>query len=82
MTKRLLLVVLGLVAVPYATRGNEKPGERAFLLIFNGREFPGAESELPFYPGRPNVLEFQPRWDRIDTVTLKVKKTTPDGSGW
>ena len=81
MTKRLLLAMLALVAAGYATRGTEEPGERALLLILGGREFPGAESELPFYPGRPNVLEFQLRWDRIDadTVTLKVKKTTPDG---
>ncbi len=56
-------------------------GERAFLLILNGREFPGDETELPFYPCRANVLEFRLQWHRIkgDEVELKIRKTAPDG---
>jgi len=55
--------------------------ERAFLLILNGREFPGAESELPIYPCRSNVLEFRLEWHRIesDDVLVKIQKTAPDG---
>jgi hypothetical protein len=81
MTKHLLLAALALVALPSSATGSEHTDDRALLVILNGREFPGADDELPFYPGRPNVLEFQLRWHRIDagTVTVKVKRTTPDG---
>jgi hypothetical protein len=80
-SKRLLLAALALVALPYVVTGSESADDRAIFLIFNGREFPGAENEMPFYPGRPNVLEFRLGWHRIaaDKVTVRVKKTMPDG---
>ena len=56
-------------------------GDRAFLLILNGREFPGAESELPFYPCRASVLEFRLEWHRIagDEI-LQFGNTNIEGS--
>jgi len=76
-----MLVAVALAVCSTATRGRADPTERAFLLILNGREFPGTEAELPFYPGRANVLEFRVRWDRLETdaVRLVVKKTAPTG---
>ena len=57
------------------------PAIGLFLLILNGREFRGAESELPFYPCRANVLEFRLEWHRIagDEV-LQFGNTNIEGS--
>lgn len=75
-----IITCLCLAVSTFAT-ANGAAGERAFLLVLNGREFPGADSELPFYPCRANVLEFRLKWHRIacDEVRVKIRKTAPDG---
>jgi len=78
-----IATLLVLFVSSFATASDDAR-ERAFLLILNGREFPGTESELPFYPCRANVLEFRLEWHRIevDEVLVKIRKTAPDASEW
>lgn len=73
-----LATFFGLIVSTYS---NAYADDRAFLLILNGRQFPGAESELPFYPCRANVLEFRLEWHRIagDEVLVRIRKAAPDG---
>jgi len=51
-------------------------------LSLNEKVFSRSEGELPFTPGRSNVLEVKPNWQRLGDRTLEavVKKLLPDGT--
>ena len=51
-------------------------------LTLNGETFSTPEAALPFFPGRSNVMEIDPDWERVDgdTLNITVRKILPDGS--
>jgi len=61
------------------------PADQAWTEVFSvaiaGQRFSTEHAELPFLPGRANVLTVAPAWDKlsVDEVIVAVKKTQPDG---
>jgi len=67
--------------LPFIVTMGDLYGLRPIEISLNGHTFSSQKPELPFVPGRLNVLKLEPDWSQLaeEQIEAIVRKISPDG---